>query len=800
MVILIVTVGQLAAQTVTEDFEGATFPPVGWTRSPDNDASVARDSTIAHSTKYSVRLIGNGSYLQTANAIASPGVISFWGRKTSSANTKMAVYTSNDGTTQGALLGAEITLTTTFTQYSVDVTGAGHSNVYIRFVRASQPGVSHPVIDDIQIAASAVYYRSKTTGNWGSTSTWEISLDGTIWTDATAAPTATNSLSITILNTHTVSVAANVTADQVVVNSGGTLQVNSGYTLNLANGTGDDLTVNGNLTVIGAVTYDTGATMAAGSGSTIKFAGTTGGQTTGTGFPSSVYNLIIDNPNGVTLSGNLTITTQLTMTSGTLALSTYNLSYGTSAALVYNGTAAQTAGPEWLAAMSRPVTISNTSSSGLTLGSNKSTSSSVTITNGGTLTMGTSVISGTGSFTLDGGGTIKTANTSGLNGSVTTDTYNFSQSANYVYNGSNAQVTGSYLPSTVNNFTVDNPNGVTWSGSVTVSGSLQVLQGNIELSDQYFRIPVNTITVNAFNVATSTPDLYPGKVNRQWDIYGTWASGSITCRFFWNDTDDNSYDWVGLGVTPSVYRGATEYQATSSSLGTALRWVEVSIPSLDGFTKGTFNLGPAEDGTLPVELSSFTAVISATDYVQLQWVTQSETNVSGYRLYRGSDLDLSTAVMLNAFIEATNTSQMQVYVYWDDEVWESGTYYYWLQNLDFDGGSAFHGPISITVNLNDSGSPVIPVIQGISSIYPNPFNPNTAVRLGIVRPGNVKVAVYNTRGQMVRELFEGFRDQGTHTLQWDGTDANGSALPSGMYVIRMTSGTQVYQRKAILMK
>jgi hypothetical protein len=87
-----------------------------------------------------------------------------------------------------------------------------------------------------------------------------------------------------------------------VVNSGGTLQVNSGYTLNLAEGNGDDLTVNGNLTVIGSITYDTGANMAAGSGSTIKFAGTTGGQTTGTGFPSSVYNLIIDNPNGVTLS------------------------------------------------------------------------------------------------------------------------------------------------------------------------------------------------------------------------------------------------------------------------------------------------------------------------------------------------------------------------------------------------------------------------------------------------------------------------------------------------------------------
>jgi len=201
-----------------------------------------------------------------------------------------------------------------------------------------------------------------------------------------------------------------------------------------------------------------------------------------------------------------------------------------------------------------------------------------------------------------------------------------------------------------------------------------------------------------------------------------------------------------------------------------------------------------------VELSSFTAVMSATNYVQLQWVTQSETNVSGYRLYRHSDPELESATMLSAFIQATNTSQMQVYVFWDEEVYESGTYYYWLQNLDFDGGSDFHGPISITVNLDNSGSPVIPLIQGISSVYPNPFNPNTSIKLGLQQAGNVKVAVYNTRGQMVRTLYEGFRDKGTHTLEWDGTDALNQALPSGMYVIRMTAGTQIYQRKAMLMK
>lgn len=67
------------------------------------------------------------------------------------------------------------------------------------------------------------------------------------------------------------------------------------------------------------------------------------------------------------------------------------------------------------------------------------------------------------------------------------------------------------------------------------------------------------------------------------------------------------------------------------------------------------------DGTLPVELSSFTAYISAFNFIQLTWVSQSETNVSGYRIYRNTQPDLPGALMLNAFIAATNTSQMQVY-------------------------------------------------------------------------------------------------------------------------------------------
>lgn len=207
-----------------------------------------------------------------------------------------------------------------------------------------------------------------------------------------------------------------------------------------------------------------------------------------------------------------------------------------------------------------------------------------------------------------------------------------------------------------------------------------------------------------------------------------------------------------------------------------------------------------QDETLPVELSSFTAVLSVTNNVMLQWVTQSETNVSGYRLYRNSTNDLESAVMLNTFIEATNTSQMQIYVYWDEEVYEDGTYYYWLQNLDFDGSSAFHGPISITVNVNGAGIPVIPITQGINNAYPNPFNPRTSVEIGLRNQGQVKVAVYNQRGQLVRTLLDDYRDKGSYTLHWDGTDVNNRLLPSGMYVIRMLADGKQYNHKVMLLK
>lgn len=111
----------------------------------------------------------------------------------------------------------------------------------------------------------------------------------------------------------------------------------------------------------------------------------------------------------------------------------------------------------------------------------------------GTLNIGSNVLSGTsGTFTLANGATLITSNASGLNGAITvTGTKSFSTAANYEFQGA---ATGSLLPSTVNNLTINRSSGnVTLDGSSavqTISGALNVYSGNLAAG-------ATTKTVNA---------------------------------------------------------------------------------------------------------------------------------------------------------------------------------------------------------------------------------------------------------------------------------------------------------------
>jgi hypothetical protein len=229
--------------------------------------------------------------------------------------------------------------------------------------------------------------------------------------------------------------------------------------------------------------------------------------------------------------------------------------------------------------------------------------------------------------------------------------------------------------------------------------------------------------------------------------------------------------------------------------------VTVTLTSAAMFA-GEYIIGSLNpEDVLPVELSSFTAVMNNSfTAVNLTWVTQSEENLVGYRIYRGDTDAISEAADQNTLIEATNTSQTAVYMYSDEEIECDHMYYYWLEAQELDGSGEYYGPIAITTPPQGLSIPEIPLVTGLTSLYPNPFNPDLNIAYTVSRSMPVQIDIVNMRGQLIKTVVQDTKDRGTHRFQWDGKDSHGRACSSGIYNIRMKAGDHEYFGKAILLK
>ncbi len=123
---------------------------------------------------------------------------------------------------------------------------------------------------------------------------------------------------------------------------------------------------------------------------------------------------------------------------------------------------------------------------------------------------------------------------------------------------------------------------------------------------------------------------------------------------------------------------------------------------------------------------------------------------------------------------------------------------------------------TLTINSNDPYSPLLVNLTGstsvangdddlnfetgISSIYPNPFNPETNIRFALKQDSDVEISVYNIKGQKVKTLRREHFVKGEHVVTWKGKDNSNSDVGSGVYFIRLKTGSTEQIRKAILLK
>ncbi|PKN72538.1 MAG: hypothetical protein CVU50_06675 [Candidatus Cloacimonetes bacterium HGW-Cloacimonetes-3] len=258
---------------------------------------------------------------------------------------------------------------------------------------------------------------------------------------------------------------------------------------------------------------------------------------------------------------------------------------------------------------------------------------------------------------------------------------------------------------------------------------------------------------------------------------------------------------IGAGPWTLVYTTLAPYGAWYSY--TTGLWTVV--PNVGGVITFVIPVGGKDipeipillgDATLPVEFSSFAATLTAQNFVKLTWVTETETGVSGYNVYRSTDANQATAEQINStLIDATNTSQTATYTHIDNEVSAQTTYSYWLEIVEMDGTTAFHGPTTVYVQEGpENNAPVL--VTSMRNAYPNPFKANTSTNIAYqVKDGEAgTITVYNIIGQVVKTVPV----KGTSVFNWNGRDSKNNACGSGIYFYKLSTPSSNVTKKMVI--
>ncbi len=491
-----------------------------------------------------------------------------------------------------------------------------------------------------------------------------------------------------------------------------------------------------------------------------------------------------------------------------------------------------------------------------------STNNTFTITTSGTLNCGTSVISGTGNFSLYSGATLSMGSPEGISSNGETGniqvsgTRSFNSTANYEYNGSSIQVTGSAL-TTANNLKINNANGVTLSNNVAINGILTLTSGNLNTSslnlltlassatisggssssfingsfahtvdgttlttktfpigkDTYYRPLTLAVTQDAATSTTYTAEVFnaaptsrtlPGTLDnistvRYWNITknsgANITAAAVTLNY---DSDDGVSDYANLRIAKDdgsgnwIDLGGTGTANTSGSITSTTNFTSFSDFVLANATGGA--------NPLPVELSSFTSVIKANDVV-LNWSTATEVNNYGFSVERASTPLGTSSIGMSSILSSGDEGWKEIGFVNGNGNSNCPKEYSFVDNTLTASGKYSYRLKQIDTDGKFEYSNEIEVDYvkansfNLAQNFPNPFNPVTVINYHIPANSYVTLKVYDLLGKEVSTLVNGNMDAGDHNVNF-----NASSLSAGTYFYKLQAGDYSAIKKLMLVK
>ena len=113
-------------------------------------------------------------------------------------------------------------------------------------------------------------------------------------------------------------------------------------------------------------------------------------------------------------------------------------------------------------------------------------------------------------------------------------------------------------------------------------------------------------------------------------------------------------------------------------------------------------------------------------------------------------------------------------------------------------------PVTLSVDGSANASGVnpseIPTQFALLANRPNPFNPTTTIAYDLPVSVDVRLIVYDVNGREVRELVNTRQPAGRQSIVWDGRNAQGTTVASGVYFYRLKAGSFVQTKKMVMIK
>ena len=116
-------------------------------------------------------------------------------------------------------------------------------------------------------------------------------------------------------------------------------------------------------------------------------------------------------------------------------------------------------------------------------------------------------------------------------------------------------------------------------------------------------------------------------------------------------------------------------------------------------------------------------------------------------------------------------------------------------------GTEFEGVDCVLIRSSVDELPTLALSNEVvlGGATPNPFNPSTTIKYSLPSRGEVSIKVYNMKGMLVRTLVEGVVDAGDHNVIWNGRDAIGSPVATGVYLYKIhTADTDIVKKMALI--